>query len=205
MKLYETATAPNPRRVRMVLAEKGLLDQVDIQQIDIAKGENLTSEFVAKNPMKKVPVLELDDGTCISETLAICRYFEDAYPDTMNLFGTDPLEKAQIEQWLRWLEFYFMMPCGMGFQHSTGYFKDRMTPVPEWGAVCIESVKEFFVFLNNHLADHEYLCADRFTAADISAFTTAAFARVINIRIGDDLPHLKAWFERIKARPSAAV
>ncbi|MDR9426219.1 MAG: glutathione S-transferase family protein [Marinobacter sp.] len=205
MKIYETSTAPNPRRVRMFMAEKGLLEQAEFEQIDIVKGENLTPEFTARNPMKKVPVLELDDGTCISETLAICRYFEEAYPDTHHLLGDTPLEKAQIEQWLRWLEFYLMQPTTMCFQHGTGYFKDRMNPIKEWGDECGENVKQFLAFLNEHLADKEYLCCDRFTAADISAFATIAFARVVKIRIAPEHEHLQAWYERIKARPSASV
>jgi len=136
MKIFETRTAPNPRRVRMFMAEKGLLDKAEFVEIDIQKGENLTPEFVARNPMKKVPVMELDDGTCIAETMAICRYFEEAYPDTPKLMGETAAEKAQVEQWLRWLEFYFFMPTGMCFQHTTGYFKDRMNPIKEWGEEC---------------------------------------------------------------------
>src|SRR5690554_3047485 len=100
MKIYETATAPNPRRVRMFLAEKGLLDQVEFVQIDIAKGENLTPEFVAMNPMKKVPVAVLDDGTALAETLAICRYVEESHPEAPALLGDTPKEQALIEQWL---------------------------------------------------------------------------------------------------------
>ncbi|MFC0446174.1 glutathione S-transferase family protein [Pseudidiomarina halophila] len=205
MKLYETKTAPNPRRVRMFLAEKGLLDQVECVQVDLQKGENLTAEFAAKNPMKKVPVLELEDGTCIAETMAICRYFELSYPDTPKLLGDSPLEQAEIEQWLRWLDYYFFIPCGMGFQHTSGYFKDRMTPVPEWGELCIADVKKFMAFLNEHLAGKSYICCDRFTAADITAFAVAAFARVVKIRVDDSLPHLFAWYQRINERPSAAV
>ncbi|WP_456489576.1 glutathione S-transferase family protein [Marinobacter nauticus] len=203
MKLFETRTAPNPRRVRMFLAEKGLLDQVELVQVDIEKGENLSPEFVARNPMKKVPVLELDDSTCIAETMAICRYFEESYPDTPSLLGESPLEKAQVEQWLRWIEFYFMMPTGMCFQHTTGYFKDRMNPIKEWGEECGQGVEKFMHFLNKQLEGKEYLCCDRFTAADINAFTTVAFARVVNIRIKPEQEHLQAWFDRIKARPSA--
>lgn len=205
MKIYETASAPNPRRVRMFLAEKGLLDQVERVEIDIAKGENLTPAFVARNPMKKVPVLELDDGTCIAETMAICRYFEVAYPDTPKLLGDSAAEQALIEQWLRWIEFYFFMPTGMCFQHSTGYFKDRMTPYPEWGAECGKQVSNYFGFLDQHLATRPYICGEQFTAADINAFTTVAFARVVNIRIQPEQQHLQAWYDRIKARPSANV
>lgn len=205
MKIYETASAPNPRRVRMFLAEKGLLDQVQRIEIDIAKGENLTPSFVARNPMKKVPVLELDDGTCIAETMAICRYFEVAYPDTPKLLGDSAAEQALIEQWLRWIEFYFFMPTGMCFQHSTGYFKDRMTPYPEWGAECGKQVTQYFSFLDQHLATRPYICGEQFTAADINAFTTVAFARVVNIRIQPEQQHLQAWYDRIKARPSASA
>ena len=205
MKIFETATAPNPRRVRIFLAEKGLLDKVEFVQVDLLKGENLTPEYAAKNPMKKVPVMELDDGSCIAETMAICRYFEEAYPDAPTLLGNTPLEKAQIEQWLRWLEFYFFMPTGMCFQHTSGYFKDRMTPIKEWGEECRTTVEKFCHFLNKHLADKDYICCDRFTAADINAFTTLQFARVVNIRIKDEQAHLQAWYERMKARPSSKV
>ncbi|MDN7125442.1 glutathione S-transferase family protein [Pseudidiomarina terrestris] len=205
MKLYETKTAPNPRRVRMFLAEKGLLDEVECIEIDLQKGENLTPEFAAKNPMKKVPVLELDNGTCIAETMAICRYFEIAYPDTVNLLGQSALEQAEIEQWLRWLDYYFFIPCGMGFQHTSGFFKDRMTPVPEWGELCVKDVHKFMLFLNEHLEGKDFICCDRFTAADITAFAVAAFARVIKIRVDDSLPHLLKWYKAMQSRPSAEV
>lgn len=204
MKIYETKTAPNPRRVRMFMAEKGLLEKAEFVQIDLLKGENLTPEYAARNPMKKVPVMELDDGTCISETMAICRYFEESYPETP-LLGRTPLEKARIEQWLRWIEFYFFMPTGMCFQHTSGYFKDRMNPIKEWGEECRTTVEKFFHFLNKQLADRDYICGDEFTAADINAFTTVDFNKVNNIRIQPEQTHLQAWYERVKARPSAKV
>ena len=205
MKIYEARTAPNPRRVRMFLAEKGLLEKPEFVQVDIEKGENLTAEFAARNPMKKVPVLELDDGTCIAETMAICRYFEEAFPDTPTLLGDTPLEKAQIEQWLRWIDFYFFLPTGMCFQHTTGYFRDRMTPIREWGEECGKGVADFMAFLDRHLQGREYICCDRLTAADINAFTTVAFARVVKIRIQPEQANLQAWYERMQARPSASA
>jgi len=205
MKILETSTAPNPRRVRMFMAEKGLLDKAEFVQIDLQKGENLTPEYLAKNPMKKVPVMELDDGTCIAETMAICRYFEESYPDSPSLLGDTPLEKALVEQWLRWIEFSFFMPTGMCFQHTSGYFKDRMNPIKEWGEECGKTVEKFMAFLDQQLEGKEFICCDRFTAADINAFTTMAFARVVDIRIRPEQENLKAWFERIKARPSAKV
>lgn len=203
MKIFETKTAPNPRRVRMFMAEKGLLEKAEFIEIDLQKGENLTPEYVARNPMKKVPVMELDDGTCIAETMAICRYFEESYPEAPTLLGNTPVEKALIEQWVRWVEFYFFMPTGMCFQHTTGYFKDRMNPIKEWGEECGKGVVEFMAFLDAHLAERDYVCCDRLTAADINAFTTVAFARVVDIRIQPEHTNLQAWYDRIKARPSA--
>ncbi|SFL85148.1 glutathione S-transferase family protein [Marinobacter zhejiangensis] len=205
MKIYETKTAPNPRRVRMFLAEKGLLEQVEFVEVDIEKGANLTPEFTAMNPMKKVPVAELDDGTYLAETMAICRYAEEAHPETPPLLGRTPLEKAEIEQWLRWIDFYFFMPTGMCFQHTSGYFKDRMNPIAEWGEECRTLVEKFLDFLNKHLEGRDYIYGDSLTAADINAFTTVAFNRVNRISIKPEQTHLQAWFERIKARPSASV
>ncbi|MEX0604648.1 MAG: glutathione S-transferase family protein [Marinobacter sp.] len=204
MKIYETKTAPNPRRVRMFMEEKGLLDKAEFVQIDLVTGENLTPEYAARNPMKKVPVMELDDGTCIAETMAICRYFEESYPERP-LLGNSALQKAHIEQWLRWIEYYFFMPTGMCFQHTSGYFKDRMTPVKEWGEECRLTIEKFFHFLDKELADREYICGDEFTAADINAFTTIEFNKVNSIRIKPEQVNLQAWYERIKARPSARV
>lgn len=205
MKIYETATAPNPRRVRMFLAEKGLLEQVEFIQVDIAKGENLTPEFVAMNPMKKVPVAVLDDGTSLAETMAICRYVEEAHPETPKLLGDTPKQKALIEQWLRWVDFYLMTPVGMCFQHTSGYFKDRMNCFPDYGQDCFGAAEKFLEFLNEHLKTNTYLLGDEFTAADINAYATVAFARVVKLRIKDEQTYLQAWFDRINSRASAKV
>lgn len=205
MKLYEMAKAPNPRRVRMFLAEKGLLDKVERVEMDLSKGENLTDAFKAKNPMQKVPVLELDDGTCISETMAICRYFEEQYPDTAKLLGNNANEKAIIEQWTRWVDFHLFFPIGMGFQHTTDYFKHRMTPIKEWGESNIKEAIKFFDLLENHLKDNQYIAYDRLTAADINAFCSVDFGKVVNLRVDDTRPNLKAWYERMKSRDSASV
>ena len=202
MKIYETSTAPNPRRVRMFLAEKGLLDKVEFVQVDLQKGENLTPEYQAMNPMKKVPVMQLDDGNCVAETMAICLYFEQMYPEKP-LMGTTPLEKAQLEQWQRWLDYYFFMPTGMCFQHTTGYFKDRMNPIKEWGEEAGRQVADFLAFLDKHLEGREFIYGDDVTAADITAFCTVDFARVVKIRIAPEQTNLQAWYDRMKERPSA--
>lgn len=204
MKIYEAKVAPNPRRVRMFLAEKGLLDQVEFVELDLQKGDNLTPEYAARNPMKKVPVLELDDGSHVAETMAICRYFEEAYPEHP-LLGSSPREKAHIEQWLRWIDFYFFLPTGMCFQHTSGYFKDRMNPIKAWGEDCGVNVEKFLDFLNQELEGRDYICGDSFSAADINAFVTVEFNKVNRIRIKPEQTHLQAWYERIKARPSTTV
>lgn len=203
MKIYEMKIAPNPRRVRIFLAEKGIED-IEYIQIDLQKGENLSDEFRLKSPLKKVPVLELEDGTCICETIAICRYFEELFPDN-KLMGESPLEKANIEMWQRWIEFYFLLPTGMCFQHSSGYFKDRMNPIQEWGEECRKQTKSFMRFMDGHLAKNDFLVGNKYSIADITALCTMDFNRVNDIRIEDDQPHLKRWYKTVSSRPSASA
>lgn len=202
MKIYEMKIAPNPRRVRMFLAEKGLLDDVEFVELDLQKGENLTPEFRQKSPLTKVPVLELDDGTCICETVAICRYFEEQQNGPA-LMGETALEKAHIEMWQRWCEFYFLLPTGMCFQHTSGYFKDRMTPIPEWGESCRKQVLGFMKHLNSHLAENTYLAGKTFSIADITALCTLDFNKVNRIGIDAEHTHLQRWYEAVSSRASA--
>ena len=202
MKIYDTKTAPTPRRVRMFLAEKGIA--MEYVQVDIAKGVNLTPEMRAKNPLGKVPILELDDGTCISETLAICEYFEALQPEPA-LLGKTPLEKAQIMQWQQRAELYLFMQVGMCFQHSTGYFKDRMTPVPEYGKEAGINAQKFLQMLNKHLADNTYLAGDAFSIADITALAAIDFARVVKIRIQPEQEHLQRWYDLLQERESVSA
>ena len=201
MKIYEMKIAPNPRRVRIFLAEKGIGD-IEFIELDLQKGENLSPEFREKSPFAKVPVLELDDGQTICETVAICRYFEELNP-TKPLMGENALEKAQVEMWQRWIEFYFLMPTGMCFQHSSGYFKDRMTPIKEWGDDCGTQVKKFMRHLNKHLEHNTFLLGDKFSIADITALCTMDFNRVNQISISDEQIHLKRWYDEVSSRPSA--
>lgn len=200
MKIYETKTAPNPRRVRIFLAEKGI--DMEYVELDIAAGENLNEINRAKNVTTKVPYLELDDGTCIGESIAICRYFEELQPEPP-LFGTNPLQKAQVEMWQRRVEFYFLLAVGMSFQHSTGYFKDRMTPVPAWGVESGKSAVEFLDVLETHLSDNTYLCGEYFSVADITLLCALDFARVIKIRLQEQHPNLQRWYALVSSRESA--
>lgn len=201
MKLYESKVAPNARRVRMFLAEKGLLDQVDYIELDLQGGDNISAEFRKKNPLAKIPVLELDDGTYLSESIAICRYFEALHPETP-LMGVTPLEQATIEMWQRRCEIYFMNIIGMGFQHTTGFFADRMTPVKEWGEECVKGAGKFFKLLDAQLANHQYVAGDVFSVADITAVVSIDFARVIKLRMPEDMENLKRWYDEIQQRPS---
>jgi glutathione S-transferase len=201
MKIYESATAPNARRVRIFLHEKNILN-IDYIQMDIQSGDNLTEAFKQKNPLAKIPILELDDGTVISESVAICRYFEETNPENP-LLGSSAIDKAIIEQWQRRMELSLLMPTGMCFQHSTGYFKDRMNVIPDWGKECGNNVKKFLVFLDAHLATSKYIAGDSFSIADITALISIDFNRVNNIKMEDDQINLKRWYETVSSRPSA--
>lgn len=200
MKVYETKTAPNARRVRMFLAEKGI--DMEYVQVDIEKGENLEPAMREKNVTTKVPFLELDDGTFLGESVAICRYFEELFPEKP-LMGTTPLEKAQIEMWHRRVEFHFMVQVGMCFQHSTGYFKDRMKPVAEYGAVSGELALEFMDVLDKRLGESSYIAGETFTIVDILALCAMDFAKVMNLRANESQTRLKRWYETVSSRDSA--
>ncbi|ALS98676.1 glutathione S-transferase family protein [Lacimicrobium alkaliphilum] len=201
MKIYDTKTAPTPRRVRIFLAEKQI--PMDYVQVDLAAGENLSDEMRAKNPMAKVPILELDDGTCISESVAICRYFELLHPEPP-LMGTSALEQAQTEMWQRQTEFGLFMQVGFCFQHTSGYFKDRMKPVPEFGEEAGKNAMAFMKILDRRLADSEFIAGESFSIADITALCAIDFARVVKIRIDEEQTHLKRWHKAVSARSSVS-
>jgi glutathione S-transferase len=200
MKIYEASTAPNARRVRMFLAEKGI--DMEYVQLDIGGGENLNAEMREKNVTTKIPFLELDDGTHLGETMAICRYFEELHPETP-LLGTNALQKAQIEMWQRRAEFYFLVPVGMCFQHTTGYFKDRMNPIAAWGEESGKNAVAFLDVLDAQLADNTYLAGEEFSVADITLLCTLDFARVMKIKLQDKHTNLQRWYELVSNRDSA--
>jgi len=200
MKLLETKQAPNARRVRMFLAEKGIT--LDTVQFDLQGGDNLTPEFREKNPFAKVPVLELDDGSYISESVAICRYFEETHPQPP-LMGSEPLQKAQIEMWQRRAELGFLMPVAMAFQHCSGFFKDRMTPNEEWGKDCAKAAYGYLKMINSHLESNDFLAGETFSIADITMLTTLDFAKVVDIRLTESHSNLKRWYDNVSSRESA--
>ncbi len=202
MKLLEYTMAPNPRRVRIFLAEKGI--EIPTVQIDLGKAENRTEEFLAKNPLGGVPVLELDDGTCISESLAICRYFEELHPDPP-LFGTDAQDRGLVEMWSRRMEFEVFVPITQVFRNGHEFFKGRIEQVPEWGELCKRNALAQLAWLDGQLADREFVAGERFTIADITALVGIDFGRPTKIGIDPDHKNLTRWYEAVSSRPSASA
>jgi glutathione S-transferase len=173
-------------------------------EIDLQKGENLTPEFRKISPYGLVPVLELDDGSSIAETVAISRYFEEIHPEPP-LFGRNPKEKAVVEQWNRYADMNLFMATGMCYQHTSEFFAKLKTQVPEWGELCRGKVHECFALLEKHFADNEYLAGDYYSIADISTYCAVDFNRVNQIRPGDEHPHLRRWYDAMKSRKSASA
>ena len=203
MKLYGApAPAPNPRRVRIFLAEKG----IDLPEtfVDMRKREHKSPEYREKNSLGQIPTLELDDGTTISETVAICRYFEELHPEP-SMFGRTALEKAQVDMWTRRVELQVMVPVGMFWRHAHPYTASLLTQFKDFGESNRESVKNALGWLNRELAGREFIALDRFTIADICALTTIDFAHWIGLETPAEFGDLKAWHERVSARPSASA
>jgi glutathione S-transferase len=200
VKLYDSKMAPNPRRVRIFLAEKGV--EVPTVQVDLAKAENRSAEYLAKNPMGTVPLLELDDGTCIAETVAICRYFERTHPEPP-LMGSGPQGEAVVEMWQRRMELEVALPIMQVFRNTHEFFKGRIPQVPEYGEVCRASALKRLEWLDRELAGRPFVAGDAYTIADITALCGVDFGRPTGIRIAPEWKHLQRWHEAVSARPSA--
>jgi glutathione S-transferase len=200
MKLHDSTHAPNPRRVRIFLAEKGI--EVPSVQVNIGAGENRQPGFLAKNPLGGVPVLELDDGTVIAESVAICRYFEETHPDPP-LMGVDAADRAVVEMWNRRMELELFRAITDCFRNSHDFFKGRIVQVPEYGPVSRERGLERLGWLDGHLAGSEFVAGDRYTIADITALVAIDFGRVVDIRIEPEQKNLSRWYEAVSSRPSA--
>lgn len=207
MKLYDCTQAPNARRVRIFMAEKGI--DIPKMEIDIAGGENLLPAFLEKNPRGVLPLLQLDDGTYLDESVAICRYFEETYP-APPLMGTDPKSKALIESHLRHIEFDAFLPLADVLRNSAPHFKERAIPGTQ-GVIAIEglvkrgiaSYQRFLKHLNNSLKTHPYVAGDEFTIADITALCAIDFATWARLEIPEQHEHTRRWYAEINARASA--
>jgi glutathione S-transferase len=200
MKILEFTQAPNPRRVRVFLAEKGL--QVPFEQVNIGAADNRKPDFLKINPMGGVPVLQLDDGTYIAESVAICRYFEDIKPEP-NLMGKDAKEKGVIEMWNRRMEFEILMMTAGSFRNTSDFFKGRIPQVPEYGAICKEAALKRLEWLDSELANRKFIAGDRYTIADITALIGIDFGRTTGIKIGENQKNLARWHQEVSSRPSA--
>jgi glutathione S-transferase len=203
MKLYDGGRAPNPRRVQIFLAEKN----VDIPriQVDINRLEQRSEEFTRINPMQRLPVLVLEDGTAISETMAICRYIEEIQPEPL-LFGIDARDRAIVEMWQRRVEFGFMLPVSFAFRHLHPAAAHLEVPqLKEWGEVNQPRARAFMEFLDSELANREFIAGDRFTVADITAIVSYQFLKPARIDYPEDLKNLQRWREVVAARPSVKL
>ena len=201
MKLYDAPFAPNARRVRMFLAEKG----VDVARVpvDLAKMEHKGPDYGAVNPFHVVPALELDDGGVISESIAICRYFEELHPEPA-LFGRTPRERAEVEMWQRLAELQLMMSVAMTFRHTHPAMKEMENPqVPEWAEVnrgrALTAMRRF----DAALAGRRFLAGEAFSVADITGLIAMDFTKPARIAVPEDLANLRRWREEVAARPSA--
>jgi glutathione S-transferase len=203
MKLYNSNRAPNPRRVRIVLAEKGV--SIPRVEVDLAKLEHKTPEFSALNPFETIPILELDDGTRIAESIAICRYIEALWPEP-NLFGLTPLEQAMIEMWQRQLELRLLLPIAQVVRHSHPKMAEMENPqVPDWAEVNRPRALKAMAIVDVALRDRPFIAGGRFTVADVTGLVALDFAKSARIVIPPELIHLNRWHEALKARPSAAA
>jgi glutathione S-transferase len=203
MKLYDGARAPNPRRVRVFLAEKGI--SVPTEPVDLGTMAHKSPAYTAVNPLQRVPALVLDDGTVLTESIAICRYFEGLQPDPP-LFGRAGLEAAVIEMWNRRVELHLYFPVSQVFRHLHPAMKELEVPqVAAWGEANRPRVLDFLSLLNNELAHRTFIAGDAYSVADISGLVAVDFMRPAKLSVPEDFAHLRRWHAAVSARPSAAA
>ena len=203
MKLYDSRRAPNPRRVRWVLAEKGVTD-IEIVQVDLFKNEHRTPDYLSKAGLANVPALEMDDGTTITESLAICRYLESLYPEP-SLFGRDPKETAVIEMWTRRAEMMLATPLMMAVRHAHPALAALEQQVPEVAATNRAGAERACKVFDRRLGESEFIAADRITIADIVAFVGLDFSRMVQFKAPEALTNFTRWADAMRARPAASA
>lgn len=203
MKLFDGGRAPNPRRVRIFLAEKGI--QVPLVSIDMGALEHRKQEVSKRNPLRRLPVLELDDGAILTESVAICRYFEELYPEPA-LMGRGALGKAQVEMWQRRLEFNLFSAVANAFRHVHPAMKEWEVPqIPEWGEANKPKAVEFLKLLDAELAGREFAAGDEYSIADITGLVALDFMKPARIQVPEEMTNVLRWHRAIASRPSAAA
>jgi glutathione S-transferase len=201
MKLYNRSLAPNPRRVRIFASEKGV--DLTLEDVDILAGQSRTPEFLAKNSSGGVPVLELDDGSHLSESVAICRYLEGLHPEP-NLLGRDLREQADIERWNRRMELELFAAIGRTVQNTSSIFQGRFRQFPEYGEAQRAVAYQRLERMDRELNGRQFVAGDRFTIADITALVAIDIgSRLADIKIAPELAHLTRWHNAVSKRPSA--
>lgn len=209
MKLYEFALAPNPRRVRIFAAEKGI--DLDIIQVDIRSGEQFSDSFRALNPYCTVPALVLDDGACISESYAICRYFETLKPEPP-LLGTDAKDQGLVEMWHRRVEFHGLAAIADALRNTAERFENHAVPgskpyaqIPALATRGLSRIDDFFEMLDERLSHSAHVAGENYSVADILALVCVDFAAVVKKSPPENMTALKSWYEKVSARPSASA
>ncbi|MFI5316290.1 MAG: glutathione S-transferase family protein [Myxococcota bacterium] len=208
MKLYnDDDPAPNPRRVRIFLLEKGL--EIPLVRVPLAEGKHKAPEFLAKNSLGQLPVLELDDGTALAESVSICRYLEALHPEP-RLFGRTPAEIGRIDMWIRRIEFRVMLPAGMIWVHAhpftAAYAASQGRPqFKEFGESNLKVFAGACRWLGREIAGRPFIAGDAYSMADIILQTTLDFGAAIGIDLPDDCKQVSDWYARVSARPSAVL
>ena len=203
MKLYDSKVAPNPRRARIFLAEKGIT--VPTEQVDIMLMQHKTPEYTAINPLQRMPALVLDDGTIITESIAICRYFEMLQPDPP-LFGVGAKDVAIVEMWNRRTEINFFSNVAAVFRHTHPAMKELEIPqIAAWAEANRPRVTSFLELLDRELSNREYVAGDRFTIADITMQVAVDFMKPGRLAMPEGAKNVKRWHAAVSARPSASA
>lgn len=203
MKLYDTPMAPNPRRVRWLMAEKGIED-IELVPMNLMQGSHKSPDFLAKAGLPALPALELDDGTTLTESIAICRYLDALYPEP-NLFGRTAAETAVIEMWMRRAEMLVAVPFMLGVRHTHPAMAALETQDSHVGQFNTAQGLAALTVLDRRLGETEWLAGDRLTIADIVAFIGIDFTRMIRLPIPEALANLQRWAAAMRTRPAASV
>lgn len=203
MKLYDGGRAPNPRRVRVFLAEKGIT--VPLEQVDLGSMAHQSPTFAAINPLQQVPALVLDDGTVITESIAICRYFEALHPEP-SLFGRGALEMALIEMWNRRLELHLFFPVSHVFRNThPAMAKMEIPQVPAWAEANKPRIESFLQIFDRELADRPFAAGDRYSVADITGLIAIDFMKPAKLTVPEICANVRRWHAEVSARPSASA
>ncbi|MHA6642354.1 glutathione S-transferase [Mesorhizobium sp. A623] len=203
MKLFDGGRAPNPRRVRVFLAEKGI--EVPLVPVDMGALEHRQDAVSSRNPLRRLPVLELDDGTIITESVAICRYFEELHPDPA-LFGRGAVGRATVEMWQRRVELHLMACVAAAFRHIHPAMKEWEIPqIPEWGEANKPKAIEFLEFLDGELAERAFIAGDTYSIADITGLIAVDFMKPARIQMPPECVNVLRWYKDVSSRPSAAA